>query len=47
MDFGIENDLKIDPKNLVQTGWSTLGVPQGTPWGPSRTPGPKIDDSGS
>ena len=38
--------LKIDPKNLVGTGWSTLGDPLGTPWGPPWVPGPEINDSG-
>ena len=45
MDSDIKNDLNIDPKNLAQTGWSTLGDLLGTPWGPSWLPGPEIDDS--
>ena len=46
IDSGIENDLKIDPKNLPQKCISTSGDSQGTPWGPPGVQGFEIDDSG-
>ena len=46
IDSGIENDLKIDPKNLVWISHSTSGDSQGTPWGPPGVQGLEIDDSG-
>ena len=47
IDSGIENDLKIVPKNLVRIPISTSGDSQGTtPWGSPGVQGLEIDDSG-
>mgnify|MGYP006864326907 CR=1 FL=1 len=46
IDSGIENDLKIDPKNLPWICYSSSGDSQGTPWGPPWVQGLEIDDSG-
>ena len=45
IDSGIENDLKIDPKNLLRITVSTSGDSQGTPWVPPGAQGLEIDDS--
>ena len=46
IDSGIENDLKIKPKNLAQICISASGDSQGTPWRPPWVQGLEIDDSG-
>ena len=46
IDSGIENDLKIDPKNLPWISYSTSADSFGRPWGPPGVQGHEIDDSG-
>ena len=46
MVSGMKNDLKIDPKKLVQKCTSTLGGALGTPGGSPGVPGAEIDGSG-
>ena len=46
MVSGIKIDVKIDSKNLLQTGQATLGNPLRTPWEHSSHPGLEIDASG-
>ena len=45
IDSGMENDIKIDPKNLPWMTCSTLGSSLGTPWEHPGIQGPEIDDS--